>query len=291
MSSTAFWHQVVDKSRELTLSRGFQNGILILICISAAIPGIETSKTAVEAFGPWLHIVDRIILVIFVFELVIRITAIGKIFFRQPGADSWLMFDLSIVVIALIANELLMLRALRVLQALRIASRITPLRNVVSALLSSIPGFSSVLVILLLVFYVSGVMTTHLFGPTFPDLFGDLGKSLISLFQVIIFDGWSAEVVRPVMHAHPWAWAFFLPFTLITAFTLLNFFVAIVVNAMQHNYFEADAQQEAREFKAARDERAALMREIRTLRSDMNALTERAREQERREQDRDKGSG
>ena len=40
-------------------------------------------------------------------------------------------------------------------------------------------------------------------------------------------------IVRPVMEAHPWAWAFFVPFIVIATFTILNLFIGIIVSTMQ----------------------------------------------------------
>jgi voltage-gated sodium channel len=45
-------------------------------------------------------------------------------------------------------------------------------------------------------------------------------------------ESWSMGIVRPIMEKHPLAWAFFIPFILITTFTLLNLMVAVMVNAM-----------------------------------------------------------
>ena len=45
-------------------------------------------------------------------------------------------------------------------------------------------------------------------------------------------ESWSMGIVRPVMASAPWAWAFFVPFILVSAFTMLNLFVAVIVDTM-----------------------------------------------------------
>jgi voltage-gated sodium channel len=107
------------------------------------------------------------------------------------------------------------------------------MRRVVGALLSAIPGLSSIALVLLLVFYVFAVIATHLFGALFPDWFGHLGRSLYTLFQVMTLESWSMGIARPVMEQAPWAWVFFIIFILFATFTMLNLFIAIIVNAMQ----------------------------------------------------------
>ena len=55
----------------------------------------------------------------------------------------------------------------------------------VQSLLGALPGMGSVVLLLGLIFYVSAVIATDLFGQAFPEYFGTLGRSLYSLFQVM----------------------------------------------------------------------------------------------------------
>ena len=80
-------------------------------------------------------------------------------------------------------------------------------------------------------------------------------------------------IVRPVMVEHPYAWIFFIVFILIATFTMLNLFIAIIVNAMQtfteeENRERNDALVETRNHIEAdlHSEMAALRREIVELR-------------------------
>lgn len=40
-------------------------------------------------------------------------------------------------------------------------------------------------------------------------------------------------IVRPVMEVHPFAWAFFIPFILVTTFSVVNLLVGLIVASMQ----------------------------------------------------------
>ena len=88
------------------------------------------------------------------------------------------------------------------------------------------------------IFYISAVIATKLFAPTFPDWFGTLGRSLYTLFQVMTLESWSMGIVRPVMEVHPEAWIFFVPFILITTFAVVNLVVGLIVNSMQDAHAE-----------------------------------------------------
>ena len=64
-----------------------------------------------------------------------------------------------------------------------------------------------------------------------------------------------------------YAWAFFVPFILIATFTMLNLFIAVVVNAMQSYH-----DQEAEPADASNREHAELLAEVRALRAEFLAL-------------------
>jgi voltage-gated sodium channel len=208
-----------------------QQFVLALIIVNAALMGLETSAGVMAQAGRWLLALDRVILGVFVVEILLRIYAHRSAFFRDP----WSVFDFTVVAIALIpaSGPLAVLRALRVLRVLRVLTIVPSMRRVVGALLSALPGLGSIAMVLLLVFYVFGVIATHLFGQAFPDWFGHLGRSLYTLFQVMTLESWSMGIARPVMEESPFAWVFFITFILFATFTMLNLFIAIIVNAMQ----------------------------------------------------------
>ncbi|WP_180683974.1 ion transporter [Tepidicella baoligensis] len=214
------------------LNQGWvQHTILALIIINAVLLGLETSHSFMAHSGHWLKAADKAILSVFVIEIAARLYVHRLAFFRDP----WSVFDFAVVAIALVpaSGPFAVLRALRVLRVLRVLTIVPSMRRVVGALLSAIPGLSSIALVLLLIFYVFAVIATHLFGQHFPEWFGHLGRSLYTLFQVMTLESWSMGISRPVMEAIPYAWAFFIIFILFATFTMLNLFIAIIVNAMQ----------------------------------------------------------
>ena len=105
------------------------------------------------------------------------------------------------------------------------------MKRVVAGLLGSLASLGSVMGLLLIVFYVSAVITTNVFGGTFPDLFGNIGSSFFTLFQVMTLESWSDGIARPIMEKFPYAWIFFILFILIATFVVLNLFVAVIVDS------------------------------------------------------------
>ncbi|MEO1266247.1 MAG: ion transporter, partial [Pseudomonadota bacterium] len=241
----------------------FERAIIILIVVNAVTIGLETSAAVMSRFGLLLDVLDNIIISIFAAEIALRLYVHGQKFWRDP----WNWFDFIVVAVALIpaSESFSVLRALRILRVLRLISALPSLRRVVNSLLSAIPSMGSIVLLLALVNYVAGVMATKLYGETHPELFGTIGASLFTLFQVMTLEGWAMEVVRPVMKEHPLAWLFFMPYIIIVVFAVLNLFIGIIVDAMQHQSDDvADAVIEVTE-----REYENLLREIASLREDV----------------------
>lgn len=214
-----------------TEQKRFERFIIAIIIINAITLGMETSQSIMSTYGQIISILDKTALSIFVVEIVLRIVGHGRQFFRDP----WSIFDFIVIGIALVpaGDQFSVLRSLRILRVLRLMSIVPQMRKVVSALLAAIPGLSSIILVLLLVYYVFAVMATNLFGNDFPEWFGSIASSMYTLFQVMTLESWSMGIVRPIMEKFPYAWMFFVPYILIATFTMLNLFIAIIVNAMQ----------------------------------------------------------
>lgn len=255
-----------------------QNFITAVILVNAVTLGLETSTTAMASVGAWLKLIDRIALAIFVLELGAKLLVYGPRFFR----GGWNVFDFVIVAISLMpaTGNLSVLRAFRVLRVLRMFSVVPKLCSVVQALLDAIPSMASIIVVLVLVYYVTAVLANQLFGTRFEEWFGTIGRAMYSLFEIMTFDNWSSGIVRPVMEVYPWAWIFFLPFIIVTSFAVLNLFIAIIVSTMQSQQ-EAERQNEMAAMRvAAHDESETLSHQIAGLREEVLAL--RALLQERK---------
>ena len=237
----------MKRLKQLVTSPRTERFILALIIFNAITLGLETSPWIMARFGSVLGVMDKIVLAIFVVEVVARIAVHRKAFFKDP----WSLFDFTVVAIALLpaAGAFSVLRAMRILRVLRMITLVPSLRRVVGALISALPGMGSITLLLGLIFYVASVMATKLFGGDFPQWFGSIPSSAYSLFQIMTLESWSMGIVRPVMVVHPYAWLFFVPFILCTTFTMLNLFIGIVVNAMQSEH-EEEAKAERHRLEA-----------------------------------------
>ena len=261
-----------DKARIFVERDSVRNSILGVIIFNAITLGFSMSPTVTDQIGNALTVIDRAVLAIFVAELALKFFAYGWRFFTS----AWNIFDLLVVSVGLLPDKqgLSALRGLRVVRALRLLSVVPQMRSVVQALLDALPGMGAVIVMLSIVYYVFAVMATLMYGPTFDEWFGTLGRSLYSLFQIMTLESWSMGIVRPVMIEFPTAWVFFVPFIIITAFSVLNLFIGLLVNTMQ-SAVEDDAEAEFEKLRElVRSETDIVDEHVIELRAEIRALRE-----------------
>ena len=249
--------------------------ITVLIVINAITLGLETDKSIASAYGGLLTSLDYVILAAFTLELALKLYAYRANFFRS----GWNNFDFFVVAIAWMPSSgpFAILRALRILRILRLLSVVPQLRRVIAAIGHSIPGMVSVIGVLCLLFYVSAVLTTKVFGqhpdPNMQEWFGTIGASAYTLFQIMTLESWSMGIVRPTMELFPHAWVFFVPFIVVTSFAVLNLFIGIIVDAMQTSH-EGPREEDRDEIKQfTHDEVEALHRRFDEMQRDMAQLT------------------
>jgi voltage-gated sodium channel len=224
------------------------------------------------AAGQFIIGLDRAILAVFVAEIALRLFVQRTAFWRDP----WSVFDFLVIAIALVpaSGSFAVLRALRVLRVLRLLTMAPSMRRVVGALLAAIPGLGSIGLVLLIVYYVFAVIATNLFAASHPEWFGSIGRSLYTLFQIMTLESWSMGIARPVMEHFPHAWIFFVLFILVATFTMLNLFIAIIVNAMQsYSDEERSVATQASELARVHVE-AEMHAEFRAMREEMRKLRE-----------------
>jgi len=242
-----------------------QYAVMGLIILNAIILGAETSSAIMADYGHVLTWLDKGILAIFILEILAKLGYRGFGFFK----DGWNVFDFLVVGIALApaTGPFAIVRALRILRVLRLLSIVPQMRTVVQAFITAIPGMLSIVALILLIFYVSAVLATNLYGADFPDWFGHIGRSMYSLFQIMTLESWSMGIVRPVMKIYPYAWVFFVPFILLTSFAVINLFIGVIVDSMQtqHRQVATEIKTEAENIEAKLDTVEQELAELRQL--------------------------
>ena len=253
------------KLRQFVSHRLFQLTILLLIVFNAVILGLETSKPIMERYGTFIHQSNNIILGIFTIEIVLRLLAFGGNFFKK--GLNW--FDFVIVATSIVAENttLAALRAFRLFRLFRLFSVVPDLQVITISIGRAIPGIGSITFMILILFYVYSLLGIKFFGEAFPHFFGSLGKSAFSLFQIMTLESWSMAIVRPIMEVYPHAWIFFVSYLIISSFTMLNLFVALIVHVMDRTGNEISRKVSDQQEIDIQKEVVELRKEIRAIRT------------------------
>jgi voltage-gated sodium channel len=247
----------------------FQNAILVLIFFNGVVLTVEAMPGVPEATRAVLHLMDRLIVWVFIVEITLRIVANGRSFFR----DGWSLFDLFVVALSApgTMTAISSLRILRALRLLRVLSGVPRLRKVGEALLLAVPGITWVGVILLVLTLVAAIIGTGLFGEAVPEYFGDLFVSMYTLFTVITLENWP-DVADPVLAVYPWAWIYFVVFIMVATFTMLNLVIGVIISVMDRetsDYYEVE-----REYRRQLNSDVELLKaQMETLLAKMDRMT------------------
>ena len=218
-----------DKLRNFIEHKYVTNFILAVIVYNAIALGLLTYPQITKIFGQLLQISCFACVVIFTIEISIKLYVYGKNFFK----DGWNNFDFILVAMSWIPTGGIFssFRAFRILRTLRLVTRMQKLRVIVQAIIESVPNVGWASLLLLLIFYIFSIMGTTLFGETFYEYFGTIGKSMFTLFQVMTLEAW-VDIARTIMEVQPLAWIYFLSFILVSSFIVMNVIVGVIVNAI-----------------------------------------------------------
>ena len=213
-------------------NRLFQFSVVTIIILNAILIGATTYKLD-PLFLETIHFLDYVITIFFVIEILIRF--IGEPIKSNFFKDGWNIFDTIIVTISLIPipnnSSFLVLRLLRVFRVLRLISVIPELKQIIEAILQSIKRVFFVSLLLFIILYIYATMGAILFSEDEPSRWGDLGISLITLFQVLTLSSWET-VMLPLQEIYWWTWIYFFSFIIICTITILNLVIAILVDVV-----------------------------------------------------------
>lgn len=266
---------MVSLCAQIVDSNGFRNTIILVIVAAGVVVGVQTFPEIDAAHAVTWEMLNRIILGIFVVEIVLKMTA------RWPRPldyfrDGWNIFDFLIVAVCFLpfgGSYAAVLRLFRLLRVIRLVTVIPRLQILVGAMLKSLPSMFYVTVLLALLFYIYAVVGVMLFRDNDPIHFGDLWTSMLSLFRVVTLEDWTDVMyiqmygsnayegynqatvgmtiipkAQPLLGA-----AYFVSFVLIGTMVMLNLVIGVIINGMDEAQKEI-ADRQIHELLRRRDE-------------------------------------
>lgn len=284
---------MVQMFQSVATAQWFSRFITMVILFAGALVGLETYSSVVEKHGTVLHLLDQMVLWIFVLEVVVKMGAEGSKpwhYFKDP----WNCFDFAIVAAAFMpvdAQFVTVLRLARVLRVLKLVRALPKLQILVSALLKSIPSMGYVSLLLLLLFYLFAVTSVFLFSGNDPIHFDNLQRSMLTLFRVVTLEDWTDVMYIQMFGCDNYGYSgnehlctqpksypifspiFFCVFVLLGTMIVLNLFVGVIMNGMDEAQKEQEAEREVDQHSGNVDaELTVLLRHASELHDQIEAL-------------------
>jgi voltage-gated sodium channel len=230
-------------------SSWFDPLMLSIIAINAVTLGLETYASIEASIGDELHLLNDVILALFVVELVVRMAAHAdrpREFFRS----GWNVFDFVVIAASFVPGvreNATLLRLVRLLRIVRAVRLLPDLRVLTVAVGRSVPGVASLAAITLLLVYVYGMVGWVIFHDHDPANFEDIGQSMVTMFVLLTLENLPVYIARG-QELSDWTLLFYVSYVLLASFLIFNLFIGIVINSME----------EARAIELHRAERALL---------------------------------
>lgn len=252
-------------------NRYFELFMMSIIILSAMLIGIDTFKLN-PFYQNIIFTLDHFISIIFVMEIIMRITAYDKPlhFFK----DGWNLFDFIIVAVSLIPidnNDSAIARLLRIFRILRLITLLPELKAILNALFRSAKSIGYVMVLMFIIFYIYAVMGTIFFEDSTSGYWDDVGVAMLTLFQIMTLEGWT-DIMYQSMETHPYSWAFFVSFIILTAYTFLNMIIGIILETLNEEHTKnkkKEHQDEQALLKELVEQNRMLLKKVETLEASM----------------------
>ena len=203
--------------KSIAASRWFELSIMIVIIINSVLIGVQTYTD-----NATIKLVQQIILGIFTIEILIRFIAADSM--RSFFTDGWNVFDLTLVLIGYIPDNLVPnaqmmmgLRVLRVFRVLRLLRAAKEIKLIMTVLVKSLSAMFYNLILFLIFVYLYAIVGVSMFrlpnpnelsgerlvryeklmelappAPSnSPDPFGTLGEAVFTLFRELTGEDWT----------------------------------------------------------------------------------------------------
>ena len=185
-------------ARQLVQSDNFNFSIIFVIILAGINVGVQSYEEMTDVYI--LNVFDFLILIVFSFEVVVKILAEGLApWLYFTGKEwKWNVFDFGIVFMSLPlwdglfgGASLALLRLVRLMRLAKLIKKIPQLQMIVDGLVGGLSSIAYILLLLVLVFYLFAVAGYYLFHDNDPFHFKTLPIAMVTLFRCATLDAWS----------------------------------------------------------------------------------------------------
>lgn len=237
--------------------------ILVLVLLNTLSIFVSGFFTASAFFG-WL---DALFTLTFLTEAIVKIHTYG---WKTYWKDGWNRFDFILTMVALpslmnsfvemdlATNILLSLRALRIFKSFRLFKFIPNVNGLLKGFKVAARASLIVIIAFAVIVFVTSILASTLYSKIVPDLFGNPGVSLYTIFRYFSGDDWGAVPVRIAQNSSD-----IVGHLSRTGFAIVFFFGGILGVSLVNSIF-VDAMQD--------DDNAQILRKLEDLEKKLDEL-------------------
>jgi len=271
-----------------TEGKNFQLFIMGTIAANSIIMSFESDF---PDFWGWFY-VEQALLIIFSFELLVRLRFQGCRFFYHPSDIAWNWLDFTIVLggiidewmmpaisliqtlmgmkkapmfeVGEIMTTLRMARLLRILRLVRLVKNVPPLFTLIVGILQAMQGMAWVLVLTAVFLYAFALLSVRLIGhgllfggmapPEVAAIFPSVPQSMFVLFKVMNGDD---TIIEPLFQALPMSKLVFVLYMVVSSWAILSILTAVVaenmINATDAHRAELEGDSSFQEERVTRE--------------------------------------
>ncbi|XP_053133326.1 cation channel sperm-associated protein 1 [Hemicordylus capensis] len=244
-------HIVFVRKILYTLTHAFLFDIFIVSVVAVnTLMLVAQTFAVVEIRGEWFFsALDSMIVSVYVAEAILKIIALGFKYFQS----SWNFLDFIIMVMAVLdfmiplfivrqgtqvgfLRILKIFKGIRALRAFRFILNLRWMKNVKEVISTFVLSCKSIGAIILLMFtflFMCSVVMHDMFRRADPKKFGDLFKTIFTLFQLFTLDDWSLIYLTCHAAGYWYIIIFLIFYILVQYFLLLNLMIAVLVDNFQ----------------------------------------------------------
>mmetsp|Transcript_20638 Transcript_20638/g.29626 ORF Transcript_20638/g.29626 Transcript_20638/m.29626 type:complete len:1040 (+) Transcript_20638:217-3336(+) len=276
-------------AKTIVQNDAFNYFIIFVICVAGVNVGIQSYEQMNDVVA--LSILDSIVLIVFSFEVIVKILSEGlaPLLYFTGEEWKWNNFDFGIVFMSLPfwnglfgGGSLALLRLVRLMRLAKLIKKIPALQMIVRGLIGGLASIGYIMLLLVLVFYLFAVAGFYMFGSNDPFHFGTLPIALMTMFRCSTLDAWSDVMFLNIFGCDGYAYlyvseedqdesnrlfwcenpkkqfvlsaVYFIVFVVISALVMLSLFIGAVTLSMTDSLNELKRIAEEKK-KAARFEK------------------------------------
>ncbi|KAJ7996629.1 hypothetical protein DPEC_G00239030 [Dallia pectoralis] len=236
-----------------TEHRRFDQFILFVVAVNTATLVAQTFESATVRGGWFFSAIDAAFLSIYLMECVLKLFTSGRLYFKNP----WNALDFFIIIVSLvdfifplieslgsfsgdhaatvfrIFRSFKGIRAIRAFRVLRTFSCLQNIRSIMTTCLQSLQSMGAIVCLMFIFLIMFAIIFREMFSVSDPERFGTMFRTVFTLFQVLTLDDWSLIYTTSRDQGAPHIIVFLVMYIVVEYFTLLNVFVAVLVDNFQ----------------------------------------------------------